>query len=98
MKKHISGIFAYDKEAIRYLNSSLELDSGIYVVQISTDGPARNSGLKIGDVITKIDDLEINKMSELRNYIYTKAPGDKVSLTINRNNKEYTATITLGKR
>ena len=92
------GIFAYDKEAIKYLNSNLELDNGIYIVQISTDGPARNSGLKIGDVITKIDDLEINKMSELRNYIYTKTPGEKVTLTVNRNNKEYKVTITLGKR
>ena len=92
------GIFAYDKEAIKYLNSSLELNSGIYVVQISSDGPARKSGLKIGDVITKIDDIEINKMSELRNYIYTKTPGEKVTITINRNNKEYKATITLGKK
>ena len=98
MKKHIYGIFAYDKEAIKYLNSNLEFNSGIYVVQISSDGPARKSGLKVGDVITKIDDLEINKMSELRNYIYTKTPGEKITLTINRNNKEYTATIILGKR
>ena len=37
-------------------------------------------------------------MSELRNYIYTKAPGDKVNLTINRNNREYTIEITLGER
>ena len=92
------GVFAYDREAIKYLNSSLELNNGIYIVQISTDGPARNSGLKVGDVITKIDNLEVNKMSELRNYIYTKTPGEKVTLTINRNNKEYSATITLGKR
>ena len=92
------GIFAYDREAIKYLDSNLEFDSGIYVVQISGDGPARNSGLKIGDVITKIDNIEINKMSELRNYIYTKKPGEKVVLTINRNKREYGVTITLGKR
>ena len=92
------GIFAYDTEVNKYLNSDLDFNSGIYVVKISTDGPAVRSGLKIGDIITKIDDREINKMSELRNYIYTKAPGDKVSLTINRNNKEYTIEITLGKR
>ena len=92
------GIFAYDKEAIKYLNSSLELSSGIYIAQISSDGPARKSGLKVGDVITKIDDTEINKMSELRNYIYQKKPGDIINLIINRNNKEYSIEITLGKR
>lgn len=92
------GIFAYDTEVNKYLNSDLDFNSGIYVVQISTDGPAVRSGLKVGDIITKIDEREINKMSELRNYIYTKAPGDKVNLTIDRNNKEYSVAIVLGKR
>lgn len=92
------GIFAYDTEVNKYLNSNLDFNNGIYVVKISSDGPAAKSGLKVGDIITKIDDYTINKMSELRNYIYTKAPNDKVVLTINRNNKEYTVNITLGKR
>ena len=92
------GIFAYDTEVTKYLNSNLDFNNGIYVVKISSDGPAAKSGLKVGDIITKIDDYTINKMSELRNYIYTKAPNDKVVLTINRNNKEYTVNITLGKR
>lgn len=92
------GIFAYDTEVNRYLNSDLDFDNGIYVVKISSDGPAVKSGLKVGDIITKIDDYTINKMSELRNYIYKKTPGDKVVLTINRNNKEYTVNITLGKK
>jgi len=98
MKKHIFGIFAYDQEAIKYLNSNLEFDNGIYVVQISADGPAKNSGLKVGDIITKVDDLEVNKMSELRTYIYEKTPGDTVKITINRSGKEYISNIKLGKR
>ena len=98
LKRRTSGIFAYDSEAIRYLNSNLEFDNGIYVVQISADGPAKKSGLKVGDIITKIDDLEVNKMSELRTYIYEKIPGDTVKLTINRSGKIYTVTINLGKR
>ncbi len=92
------GIFAYDTEVNRYLNSNLDFNNGIYVVKISSDGPAVRSGLKVGDIITKVDDYTVNKMSELRSYIYQKAPGDKVVLTINRNNKEYTINITLGER
>ena len=98
MKKHIFGIFAYDSEAIKYLNSNLELDNGIYIVKISADGPAIKTGLRMGDVITKVDDFNINKMSELRTYIYTKAPGDIVSLTVNRNGKIYNVRVKLGKR
>jgi len=98
LRKHIFGIFAYDREAVKYLNSNLELNNGIYVANISADGPAINSGLKVGDIITKVDDMEMNKMSELRTYIYGKVPGDIIKLTVNRYNKEYTANIKLGKR
>lgn len=92
------GIYGYDKEAIPYLNSDLSLDTGIYVAQINLDGPCNNSGLLLGDVITKIDNTTLNKMSELRNYIYTKSPGDKVILTIMRGKSETTIEITLGSR
>ena len=68
------GIYGYDKEVIPYLNSSVELESGIYVDQIQLDGPIYNSGILVGDIITKIDGIKINKMSELRKYIYSKNP------------------------
>ena len=92
------GLFAYDKEVIPYLDNSINFDSGIYIAQISVDGPSKTSGLKVGDIITKIDDISINKMSELRNYIYTKKVGDEVSLTILRNKKERVVKIKLGKK
>lgn len=92
------GIFAYDKNIIPYLDSSIDFNSGIYVAQISTDGPSYNSGLKTGDIITKIDEITVNKMSELRSYIYTKKVDDEVSITILRNNKERVINIKLGRR
>lgn len=90
------GIFAYDKEAAQYLNSGLKIDSGIYVAKIMQD--VGSSNLKIGDVITEIDGKKINKMSELREYIYSKKPGDEVLLKILRNKKEREISITLGKK
>lgn len=92
------GIFAYDKEVIPYLDSSIEFENGIYVADISLDGPAKNSGLKVGDIITKIDNQEINRMSELRNYIYTKSPGDTVTLTVLKNKQTREIQIKLGQR
>lgn len=92
------GIFAYDKEAVSYLNSGLKIDSGIYVAKIMQDGPSNKSNLKVGDIITKIDGKAINKMSELREYIYSKKPGDEVILSILRNKKEREVAITLGKK
>lgn len=92
------GIFAYDKNIIPYIDSNISLDKGIYVAQIVNYSPASKANLKVGDVIEKIDDVELNKMSDLRRYIYQKNTGDKVNLTIYRNKKEYNIEITLGKK
>ena len=92
------GIFAYDKNVIPYLNSNIKFDAGIYIAQISIDSPAFNSGLQIGDVITKIDDEVLEKMCDLREYIYSKNIGDTVKLTVFRNNKEKTIDVKLSKK
>ena len=92
------GIFAYDKNIIPYINENIEIKKGIYIAQISLDSPVSKTGLKIGDIITKIDNLELTKMSDLRRYIYTKKPGEEVTLTILRNNKEQQIKVTLSKK
>ena len=92
------GIFAYDKNVVPYLETGIEFGSGIYVAQINKDGPANTSNLKVGDIITKIDDIDINKMSELRKYIYSKKAGDEVNLIVLRNKKTYSIKIKLGKK
>ena len=92
------GIFAYDREAVSYLKSGLKLESGIYVAKITADGPSSKSDLRTGDIITKIDDREINKMSELREYIYKKNIGDTVKLNIVRNKREREIEVILGKK
>lgn len=92
------GIFAYDTEVSRYLNTNEDFTKGICIIKISADGPAYKSGLRIGDIIIGIDGYSVNRMSELRRYIYTKKVGDEVKLTISRNDKEYEISIKLGKR
>ena len=52
--------------------------------------------LKEGDIITKIDDVELNTMNDLRKYIYTKKPKDEVILSVTREKTQKTIKITLG--
>lgn len=92
------GIFAYDKNVIPYLNSNINFDTGIYVAQISMDSPAYRSGLQIGDIITKIDDVKLEKMCDLREYIYSKNIGDIVKLSVLRNNIERLVEIKLSRK
>ena len=94
------GIYAYDKEVVPYLNTNLNnnFQKGIYVAQITSNGQTDNTELKNGDIITSIDNIELNTMKDLREYIYTKKPNDEVNLKIIRGkiNKEF--NIVLGKK
>ena len=92
------GIFAYDKEIIPYLDEKAQNIKGIYVGQVSLDSPAYKSGIKIGDRILKIDNLELSKMCDLRSYIYSKKPGENVELYLTRNGKEIKINVTLGRK
>lgn len=89
------GIYGYDKEAIPYLDANIEIESGIYVAQVALDGPLANLDIKEGDIITKVDNTEINKMNDLKKYIYEKNPEDIIQLFVQRNGKESTVEVKL---
>lgn len=94
------GIYAYDKEVIPYLSngSTNQFEKGIYVAQINKNGPADNTELKEADIITSIDNVELNTMNDLRKYIYTKKPNDTVVLKITRGKINKEISIVLGKK
>lgn len=94
------GIYAYDKEVVPYLNTSLinQFNKGIYVAQITKNGPAGNTDLKEGDIITTIDNIELNTMNDLREYIYNKSPNDNVTLKVTRGKINKEIVVTLGKK
>ena len=91
------GIFSYDKNVIPYLDSRIEFENGNYVVEVIKNSHEEKVGIRTGDIITKIDGITLNKMSELRKYIYTKSPGDEVTLLVQRKGIISPVKIELGK-
>ena len=92
------GIYAYDSEVAEYMKLKNKITTGIYISQIINNGAASNSDLKVGDIITSIDNKKLYMINDLREYLYGKEPGDEVVLKIIRNEKEHEVTVTLGKR
>lgn len=86
------GIYAYDTEVIPYLNENIQsnFEKGIYVAQIIKNGSCDKTELKEGDIIKSIDNISLNSMNDLRQYIYTKQPKDEVVIKVSRGkiNKE----------
>jgi len=92
------GIYAYDKEVVPYMVNTPNFSSGIYVVHISENSPAVSSGIRVGDIITSVDNVTVNNMIELKEYIYSKSPGDKVSVNISRGYISKSFEIVLSKK
>lgn len=96
------GVFAYDKNIVPYINQELDqnikLDKGIYIADVTKNSPAEKVGVKRGDILLEIDGIELEKMSELRTYIYGKNVGEKVNIKLVRSNKEYQISVTLAKK
>ncbi|MFB8748015.1 S1C family serine protease [Streptomyces parvulus] len=65
---------------------------------VEKGGPAADAGLKPGDVITKLDDRVIDSGPTLIGEIWTHKPGDKVTVTYERDGKQRTTEVTLGSK
>ncbi len=68
---------------------------GVYITDLVKDGAAKAAGIEVGDVIKKINGVDINSGSELQEQLSNFRPGDKVKVTVSRNGAEKTVTATL---
>ena len=92
------GVSGYDKNIIPYTNKDLKLDSGVYIENVEPNSPAYEVGLLKGDIILKIDDKPIYTMNDIKEYIYTKTPGETIKMEYKRGNNTNTLKLTLRKR
>lgn len=93
-------VFAYTKKVVLggenigiKVNSNGVLVVGFY--QIDGKNPAKDAGLRIGDRIIKINDTDINIISDLTSSI--KDNTEVLEVTYERNNKTYNTKINLYK-
>lgn len=73
----------------------LDKPKGIMIQGITKDGAASKEDIKIGDIILKVNETEVNQPNELQGYIAKKRAGDEIKLTIFRDGKEIERYITL---
>lgn len=78
------------------LNLPSSVKSGVLVRSVQEGMPAENK-LQKYDIITKIDDKEVESTSDLQSALYKHAIGDEIKVTYYRDGKEATTTIKLTK-
>ncbi|MBM6782063.1 trypsin-like peptidase domain-containing protein [Bacteroides mediterraneensis] len=81
-------------DEIRKEQKELGATEGVQVVEV-TDGGSADGILQKNDVILKLNDTKVKTMADLQGMLAKYRPGDKVKVTVLRDKKEKTFTITL---
>lgn len=68
---------------------------GVYVTDVPAEGAAAAAGIKKGDIVNKINGINVTSGPELQEQVTRYKPGDKISLTYTRGGKENTVSLTL---
>ena len=71
--------------------------NGVLVSEVVKDGPAEKAGLKAGDIITKVDEKDIENAGALTMTIRGYEPETKISVSVIRDGKKKNLEAILGK-
>lgn len=76
------GIEGYDVDKKKASAHSIE--EGIYLTSVYSGSPAYSGGIRVADVITKIDDRDVTSLSILHSILKSHNTGDKIVVTVSR--------------
>ncbi len=77
------------------LDENVKEFKGVLIEKVDRSGAAANAGLLEGDIITRLNNVEVNSESAFEEELGYRYPGDKISITYIRNNKSNTVSLTL---
>lgn len=74
---------------------NLAVDTGVYVSEIPSGGPADKAGMKPGDVIISFNKTQVKNFGDLRSFVDKQKIGEKVQVGIMRGKERKVLTLTL---
>jgi Do/DeqQ family serine protease len=95
-----ANIVEYNYESARKydLDANVKNYNGVLVERIDKVGPAIEAGLKLGDIIIKVNGADVNTQSAFEEELSYHYPGDKITVSYLRDNKPGNTTVTLVNR
>jgi Do/DeqQ family serine protease len=74
---------------------NFETIKGVFVAGVMENGGAAVAGIDAGDVITHVDDTEVNTLSQLLEVVGQHRPGDEVMVRVIRDEQLFDFPVTL---
>ena len=78
------------------VSEKYNIPKGVYVESVQEGYTNEKAGIQKGDIVTQIEGKDVASISELNRYKYNYEIGDKVTLTVIRNQEEMKVEVTLG--
>lgn len=97
VQKGILGIRGVGVNAETAEKYGLKTSQGVLVGEVTDGSGAEKAGLKEGDIIRKLDNISVDKLSDLTGYINSKRPNDEIEVTFLRDGREKQVNVRLTK-
>jgi serine protease Do len=95
VQRAMLGVTIKDINSEMAKEKNISVQDGVYVDGVADHSGALEAGIKKGDIITKINDLKVNTVSELQEQVGLHHPGDMVDLSVKRGDKLYSFKVKL---
>ena len=90
------GISMTDVNANNSKQYGWSVSEGAYVSGVTSGSSAEKAGMKVGDIITRVENDKISNTSDVLLAVRKHNPGDAIEITFNRSGEEMTVTAILG--
>jgi serine protease Do len=89
------GVGVLDKVTAARYGYELNLEKGVYVANITRNGPAAKAGIRQGDIVLKVGNTETNSVADLRAALDAIPVGTRVDVLISRAERQQTISVLL---
>lgn len=78
-----------------YLGLPLDVENGVVITDVITGGAGEKAGLLAGDIITKINDVDVENFKNFRMELYKHKSGEEITLEVYSKNESKTVSVIL---
>jgi serine protease Do len=101
VRSTVDALLDYEKEELGGITLGVRFeaapDGGVLVGEPAESGPAREAGLKEGDVIAVLDDRPVESLFEFKKRVLGRRPGDVLKVKVRRSGVLVAATLEVAK-
>ncbi|HML35195.1 S1C family serine protease [Sporomusa sphaeroides] len=89
------GVGLLDRNSAAAYGYDLDIDKGVYVDKVAKNGPAGKAGLREGDIILQVANVETNSVADLRSAVDAQPVGSRVDVLITRDDRQQKLSVLL---